>query len=179
MNVRFLYLMAILFFTVSGIYAQGHAYLRRDTLLQELPGYSKAIREFEDMKKMYNEEVNADRERLNQKIGELIASYQFKTDEPVESLVSRMNPSDQARFGVIQKEAELLEEKVKSYNQIVEKHFKEKVQPLLDKVNQEIENYAKKNKLDMVFILEEIGPSLAYVNKGRDITPAIIALVKK
>jgi hypothetical protein len=31
----------------------------------------------------------------------------------------------------------------------------------------------------MVFILEEIAPALAYINKGKDITPALIGLVKK
>ncbi len=171
--------IAFLFMTFSALWAQGNAYVRRDTLLQELPGYTKALKEFEDMKKIYNEEIKADRDRLSQKLADLFAPYQFKTDEPIESILSRLNPSDKARFGVMEKEADLIDEKTKSYNEIVDKHYKEKVQPLLEKLNKEIENYAVKNKLDMVFILEEIAPALAYINKGRDITPAIIGLIKK
>jgi Skp family chaperone for outer membrane proteins len=79
----------------------------------------------------------------------------------------------------MEKEAGLIDEKTKSYNDIVDKHYKEKVQPLLDKLNAEVAKYAVKNKLDMVFILEEIAPALAYINKGKDITPALIGLVKK
>ena len=68
----------------------------------------------------------------------------------------------------------MLEERKKSYNEILDAHFKQNIRPRINKLNGIIEAYAAKNKYDMVFILEEIAPSLAYVNKGKDITPAII-----
>ncbi len=179
MKSKLFFLLVFSFYGVSSILAQGNAYLRRDTLLKELPGYTQAIKEFDDLKKMYNDEIKADRERLNQKVVDLLKPYQTKEGETPESIIGRLSPADASRFSVMEKEAGLIDEKTKSYNDIVDKHYKEKVQPLLDKLNAEVEKYAVKNKLDMVFILEEIAPALAYINKGKDITPALIGLVKK
>jgi Skp family chaperone for outer membrane proteins len=177
--IRSVLTFALLIISITVLSAQGNGYLRRDTLLTELPGYTQAIKEFDDMKKMYNEEIKTDRERLNQKVMDLLKPYNTKEGETPESIIGRLSPADASRFSVMEKEAGLIDEKTKSYNDIIDKHYKEKVQPLLDKLNAEVEKYAVKNKLDMVFVLEEIAPALAYINKGRDITPAIIGLLKK
>jgi hypothetical protein len=48
----------------------------------------------------------------------------------------------------------------------------------LDKVNQAISSYAKKNKLDGIYILENVSSAMAYINEDQIITQAIIDIVK-
>jgi Skp family chaperone for outer membrane proteins len=57
--------------------------------------------------------------------------------------------------------------------------YRNEIQPIVNRVNTAITNYAKKNKLDGVYILENISSSLAYINKERIVTQAIISSLQK
>lgn len=171
-------ILLFLFISLSG-YSQSNAYIRRDTLLKVMPGYVQKTEEFNALNKKYSEEIKADRERINQKVVELLSAYKPAAEETVESLLGRLSKPDASRYAMMEKEAALVDEKAESYNELLDMHYKQNIQPLLDKLNGEIEKYAVKNKIDMVFIFEEIAPSLAYINKGKDITPAMISIITK
>lgn len=175
-NCLFFFLFLLLPVFVS---AQGNAYIRQDTLLSVLPGYQTQLKSMESMKTTFTEELTGEQQKLEQKVNNLFAPYNPQPNETTEALLKRLNAADASRYGLLQKEAQLLEEKKKSYNEILDTHYKQNIQPLLTKLNTTIEGYAAKNKYDMVFILEQIAPALAYVNKGKDITPAIIQLIAK
>lgn len=171
-------ILLFLFISLSG-YSQSNAYIRRDTLLKVMPGYVQKTEEFNALNKKYSEEIKADRERINQKVVELLSAYKPSAEETVESLLGRLSKPDASRYAMMEKEAALVDEKAEGYNELLDMHYKQNIQPLLDKLNGEIEKYAVKNKIDMVFIFEEIAPTLAYINKGKDITPAMISIITK
>ena len=165
--------------TITRLSAQGNAFIRQDTLLSVLPGYQAKLKSLDSLKTVFSDELKAEQQKLEQKISALITPYNPQANETSESLLARLSPADASRYSIIQKEAALIEEKKKSYNEILDNYYKQNVQPLISKLNATIEGYAIKNKYDMVFILEDIAPALAYVNKGKDITLAIIQLIKK
>lgn len=169
----------LLFGTVQNLLAQSNAYIRQDTLLSVLPGYQAKLKSLDSLKTLFTEELTQEQNKLEQKISGLIAPYNPQPNESSEALLKRLSTADASRYSIIQKEAQLLEEKKKSYNDILDGYYIQHIQPLLMKLNASIETYAAKNKYDMVFILEQIAPALAYVNKGKDITPAIIQLIQK
>ena len=160
-------------------FAQGNAYIRRDTLLTVLPGYTSKVKSFDSLKTAFSEELKIDQQKLEQKVNTLFAPYSPKNTETTDELIARLSPADASRYALLQKESVLLEDRSKSYNEILQMNYSQNVQPLLTKLNKTIEQYAVKNKLDMVFILEDIAPALAYINKGRDITGPIILLFNK
>lgn len=174
-----LFILGVFLLLSGTLFAQGNAYIRQDTLLSVLPGYKAKLRSMDSLKTVFTEELNQEQGKLEQKVSALFAPYNPQQNETAEALVKRLSAADASRYAIIQKEAVLLEEKKKSYNEILDGYYKQNVQPLLSKLNSVIESYAAKNKYDMVFILEQIAPALAYVNKGKDITPAIIALIQK
>ena len=160
-------------------FAQGNAYIRRDTLLNVLPGYTSKVKSFDSLKTAFSEELKIDQQKLEQKVNALFTSYSPKSNETTAELIARLSPVDASRYALLQKESTLLEDRSKSYNEILQMNYSQNVQPLLAKLNKTIEQYAVKNRLDMVFILEDIAPALAYINKGKDITDSIILLFNK
>lgn len=172
-------LVCIAILLSQDIFSQGNAYLRRDTLLSVLPGYTAKVNAFDSLKTAFTEELKMEQQKLEQKVSSLFAPYNPKPTETTEALIARLSPADASRYALLQKESALLDDRSKSYNEILQMNYKQNVQPLLEKLNKVIEDYSVKNKLDMVFILEDIAPALAYVNKGKDITSALIAIIKK
>ena len=53
------------------------------------------------------------------------------------------------------------------------------VQPLINKVTMSIEQYAKLNKIDVVYVIEQLSPAIAYIDKRKNITRKIIAKIEK
>jgi|GEM_PF-3645567 len=168
-----------LLFIGIGAFAQGNAYIRRDTLLAVLPGYTSKVKSFDSLKTAFSEELKGEQLKLEQKVSALFSPYNPKSNEPTDAIIARFSQADASRYALLQKESTLLEDRNKSYNDILQMNYSQNVQPLLTKLNKTIEDYSTKNKLDMVFILEDIAPALAYVNKGKDITNAIILMINK
>ena len=89
-----------------------------------------------------------------------------------------MNVNDVSKLELILEEDKFIEKKVKNYELLLSTEYKTLVQPILDKVNSAISTYATKNKLDAVYILEQMRPALAYMNKNKDVTQVIIQALK-
>lgn len=158
--------------------SQKHAYVRRDALLAVLPGYTTKMKVQDSLKTAYTYELDTYRKTLRQKMGALLSPYSRRPHEPAEMLRQRLSPAEAARYRLLLGGLRQLNTKREGYEHMLHKHYQHAVQPLLDRLNQHIRRYAAKKNYDMVFILEDIGPSLAYINMGKDITPAIIPLIK-
>tara|TARA_Y100000385_G_scaffold253398_1_gene277520 strand:+ start:1567 stop:1938 length:372 start_codon:yes stop_codon:yes gene_type:complete len=118
-------------------------------------------------------------EDLQKKVSELLKPYQPAKNETIAGIKSRMNGMDTIKFNMLLDEEKTLKKKEESYNYMLNFTYNNEIQPIIDKVNDAISNYAKKNKLDGIYILENISPSLAYINEKRIITQAIIDSLKK
>lgn len=158
--------------------AQNHAYVRRDTLLGLLPGYMAELRVLDSLQARFTEELDTERKKLDKKMTVLLAPYHPAPGETPESLAKRLSPTDAARHKLLAKEWELLHEKREHYTSILNERYRHSIQPLLNRLNSSIGRYAEQKNYDMVFILEDIEPALAYINTDRDITSAIIPLIQ-
>ena len=73
----------------------------------------------------------------------------------------------------------LLETRIKSYNKQLEQQYQQNIEPYNKAVNNALESYAKKNKIDYIWYMEAIKQQLGYVNKSKDITQVIVEMVNK
>lgn len=178
MKKKFTVLAVSFLLSIAVVKTQSIAYVSQDTLLMQLPGYIKALTENDSLNKYYSAEVSEELEKLNNKINNLFTPYNPKENETVEAVLQRLSNSDKSKFELLRKESEMLDEKTKTYNELVGLHYNEKVMPLLNKLNKTIADYAAKNKIDAVLIIEQIGPALAYINQSKNITNNIIILLK-
>lgn len=89
-----------------------------------------------------------------------------------------MNGMDTVKLNLLLDEEKSLKKKEESYNYMLNFTYRNEIQPILNRVNNAISSYAKKNKLDGVYILENISSTMAYINEDQIITQAIIDIVK-
>jgi Skp family chaperone for outer membrane proteins len=162
-----------LIFTMSALKAQNTAFIYRDSILAVTPGYIPSIKKVDSLKRAYATEIDAANKEWETKVNALLATYSPKKDETIEIIKSRMTAADTTQFGLLVKESMFISEKAKTYNQLYQQAFAKDVQSILTKVDGIISKYAQANKLDYIFMMEEIERTLAYMNKGKNITQSI------
>ncbi len=96
----------------------------------------------------------------------------------VSILKKLIQPADADKLALYTKESELLTKVNDNYQLVLKTIYEQKVQPLLDKLNSILSNYAKAHDIKMIYTFEKIAPSLAYLDKGLDITPEILQLLQ-
>lgn len=166
----------LLLFLLSCNYSftQNQAYIYRDSLLTAVSGYKSNIKRIDSLSNAYKKTLQASEKSQQQKVAELLKPYNVQENEQIEDLKKRLKPSDADQFSVYIQEGELLNKQAKVYDDILKEDYAKNIQPLLNKVNKCIETYAKENKIDYVWIMEEIGQQLAFGNKDKNITAKII-----
>lgn len=172
-------MLLLLVMTMTWSYGQNSAYVYQDSLYRQLKGYKVKIAAADSLTKMYSDEIKAEREKLTQKFNQLSSPYNVKQNESVEMLKGRMSALDVEKLNILVEEEKALNNKYTSYNALLEKQYKQDIQPYVDKVNAAIEEYAALNKLDYVWIADRLKPALAYINRGKDITSTIVGIVSK
>jgi len=158
--------------------AQNFAYIKQADVLKAIPNYEKNLIKADSLKKSFENEFKISKEAFNSKLIDLFKKNNAKEDENIETVVSRMNDLDKAKLEVLRKEEELLKKTEESYNIQLNDFYQKNIQIYLDKLNAEIEKYAKANKFDAVYIYENLRPALAYIDSKKDITKEIINRVK-
>lgn len=162
------------------VFAQSNfAYIYRDSVLMATPKYVDNIKKIDSLQKTYAKEIKDTQEQLNGKLGALLKGYNVKENENIDQIKSRMTAVDTTSLSLLMQEDKMMQTKAKSYDNLVNFAFQKDVQPLLDKVNKAIEKYAVTNKIDMVYMMEDIQPAVAYINRKKNITKIIIEAVKK
>jgi Skp family chaperone for outer membrane proteins len=157
----------------NALNAQNTAFIYRDSILAVTPGYIPSIKKVDSLKRAYATEIDAANKEWETKVNKLLAAYNPKKDETIDVIKKRMTVADTTQFELLIKESSFISEKAKTYNQLYQQAFAKDVQSILNKVDAIISKYAQANKLDYVFMMEEIERSLAYMNKGKNITQPI------
>lgn len=178
MNYKVFFLAVVFSCVAYGAQAQ-QAYVYKDSLLVAAKGYTSKKESLDSIQKVYSEEVQNIRTKAQTAYTALIKPYAPKEGETLEQLKARLNAIDAEKLTLLQEEEKLLETRIKSYNSQLEQQYNRDIKPIMDAIDNTIASYAKKNKIDFVFIMEELAKSLAYVNKGKNITGVISALVNK
>ena len=171
-------LLSFLLICSLGISAQQVAYIYSDSILMAAPGYIEKQQELTTVHEKYVQELEMLQKELSEKFAQLVASYNAKENETIDDLKARMSPADVMRLDILLEEQTAIETKTKSYDNMLNFMYEQDVQPIETRVQQTINAYAVKNKIDMIYIIEKIQESLAYINEKRNITNEIIKLLQ-
>ena len=173
-----LLVLLLLFIAASNVNAQNYGYIHRDSILKSVPNYLPKLRELSSDQKKYSAEVKQGMDDLQRKVSDLLKPYKPVAKESILGIKSRMSGMDTVKLNLLLDEEKSLKKKEESYNYMLNFTYKSEIQPILDKVNDAINSYAKKNKLDGIYILENMSNALAYINEERIVTQDIINIVR-
>jgi Skp family chaperone for outer membrane proteins len=168
----------VVFLANGLLFAQKIAYVQETKILYSLKEYQKQVKEIDSLSKQYKNQIAIKTTESNNKFDKLLAGYKFEQNETIESIKSKMKPADVKKLEALQSELAEIDSQGKKHENELSLIYKTKIQPKLDNVNKVIEDYAKKNKIDVIYKLENIGSALAYVNKKLEITDEIIKQLK-
>jgi Skp family chaperone for outer membrane proteins len=154
--------------------AQTVAYVYADSLLLAVPAYGKNIAKLDSTRQRYQKEIETAQNGLQQQYNKLVTPYAPKETETIAILKQRMSPSDTLSLSLLISDGKQLQNKKQVYDQIIQTAFNKDIQPLLDKINKTINNYARTNKIGMVLIMEQLKNALAYIDPKQNITDAVI-----
>lgn len=180
LSIKSLILTLLYAFTInSGVKAQNIGYVYADSILLSISGYKQSLIKSDSLKKVYSFEIEQSQNALQVKYNTLISKYKVGSDETLAGLKQRMTPEDTLNLSIILQESKLIELRRDGYNDILSMMYTRDIKPIIEKVNAVIKEYAEKNKIDVVFVMEQIGASVAYSNPSKDITKQIIAILSK
>lgn len=170
-------LIFLLLVTSITVTSQNFAYIERDSILNSQPAYKINLTAIDSLKQVYVKQVQEERNNWNSAITAVLSTYNVQENENIDTVKERMNDVDKSKLELLLDEEKLLTKKAKNFDLQLQTKYNETVQPIINKINSTIENYAKKEKIDVVYTIEELSPALAYINKSKNITTAIIKLL--
>uniref|UniRef100_A0A0P5ZRA6 Uncharacterized protein n=1 Tax=Daphnia magna TaxID=35525 RepID=A0A0P5ZRA6_9CRUS len=171
-------ILLILLFCSTFVGAQNVAFVSQDSILASIPQFKENMTRIDELTKGYQEEIKIAKEKITENIQKLLANYNVVQTETIEDVKKRMSSKDISNFDLLLEEDKFIEKKAKNYETLLESDYNATVKPILDKINTTIATYAKKNKIEVVYILEQIKPALAYVDSKKYITTQIIKALK-
>ncbi|MFY7811461.1 MAG: OmpH family outer membrane protein [Flavobacterium sp.] len=172
----FLCLTFVLFKT--SIAAQNTAFINEGKILQVTPGYEKAIKKTDSIYQEFAKEIKEKNIQLSNKTSQLLSAYTIEKEATFEQIIAMLNEVDKQKYELLKEENLLLEKQARAKEQEYNEIYKQKVQVILDAVNKKIQEYCIKNKITLLYKLENIKQSIAYYDEKKDITEGIIKLIK-
>jgi Skp family chaperone for outer membrane proteins len=170
-------ILFVLFFA-SQLKAQNVAFVSQENILATMPKFKENTTRIDSLKKVYIAEINVAKEKISTAFQTLLTSYKVTEKETLEEVKKRMNATDVSKLELLIDEDKLIDKKAKNFEMVLNSDYAATVQPILDTINNTISSYAVKNKIDVVYILEQMKPALAYIDKKKDITQVIIQTLK-
>lgn len=177
MKKQFLYVFAVLMCLGYAAHAQV-GFVSRAVIYQSIPGFVKDITTIDSMQAAYGKEMQVQGERLQEKARVLMASYSPKPKETLDMVKKRMSPADTMILKKVFDDNVALENKGKGYDAKIAKLQKEKVEPVLTRVDAAIKKVALAENVDVIYFFEDISTGLAYINEKRNYTEKVIQLLK-
>jgi len=161
------------------IFSQQIGYVYSDSILLSIPEYGRSVNRLDSLKKAYSKELEQNRTSLQQRYEALVKNYKPTEKESIVSLRARMSQADTISLGLLLEEDKMIQKKAWSYESMTKLVYARDVQSVLDLLKKYISEYAVNNKLTAVYVMEQIRPTLVYIDPKKDITKAIIERLKK
>jgi len=161
------------------VFSQKTAYLYTDSVLLSLPDYKVKMVKLDSLRQNYTKEVNTGIANLQSRYETLTATYAPKKNETIQDMKKRMSASDTLRVGLLEKEAVQWQEKQTTYDKLIQTQYNQEIQPLLNKVNGVITDYARANGLSAVYNFEQLRSALVYIDPKQNITGVIVRKLKQ
>ncbi|MBV5281091.1 MAG: OmpH family outer membrane protein [Paludibacter sp.] len=173
-------LMLLLLIMVStNVFGQKMTYVYTDSILLSIPEYVKKATTLDSLKQSYQKELEQTKAVLQDYYNKLVIVYKPTEKETLAQLKKRMTPVDTVSLAKLQEENIMLQTKTKDVEARINARYAQDIQPVLDKVKKVLSGYAVKNNIPVIYSMEQITPTLVYIDKRNDITKAIIDLLKK
>jgi Skp family chaperone for outer membrane proteins len=179
-NIQLIF--AFLFFSTSLVAQNSNAksiiaYIEEAVILKAATGYVQNSNDIDSLKTVYSKEIQDAKTTLQKNIDSLLAPYKLSSEVSLQDIKTRLNPADLGKFELYTKENDLITKATTNYNLVLTTMYQQKVQPILTKINKAIEDYAKTNGIKIVYNVDKIAPGLAYIDKGINITAAIVKAI--
>lgn len=162
-----------------GSQAQSAALLSREKLFPQLKGFTEKQAAADTLRLQLSREVRKQQADLQKKYQDLMQPYAPKQNETREALEARMSKVDQERLKLLAEEQKLQDTRINSFNRQLDEKYARDIKPYMMQVEAAVRQYAEKNKIDMVWYIEDIRKALPYYNKATDITSLIADAVNK
>lgn len=166
-------------FFVSFFYAQNVSYVHLDSIFSAIPNYKSNVMKIDSIGKEYQKEIKSTKEQWESKLNTLLKPYNVKENEDINLIKSRMSTIDTSKLSILVDEDKLISKRAQNYDLMLKTMYDSDVKPLINKVTICIEQYAKLNKIDVVYVIEQLSPAIAYIDKRKNITKKIIEKIAK
>ena len=160
------------------VFSQKTAYIYTDSVLLSVPYYKVKMVKLDSLRQNYTKEINAGIADVQSRYETLAAPYAPKKNESIQELKKRMSTSDTLRVSLLEKEAIQWQEKRVSYDKLIQTQYNQEIQPMLNKVNAVITDYAKANSLSAVYSFEQLRNLVVYIDPKQNITGVIVKKLK-
>jgi len=170
-------LLVLVLFSAHG-FSQKTAYIYTDSVLLSVPDYKVKMVKLDSLRQNYTKEINAGIADVQSRYETLAAPYAPKKNESIQELKKRMSTSDTLRVSLLEKEAIQWQEKRVSYDKLIQTQYNQEIQPMLNKVNAVITEYAKANSLSAVYSFEQLRNLVVYIDPKQNITGVIVKKLK-
>ena len=137
-------------------FSQNFAYIKQADVLKALPNYENNIKKADSLKKNFEAEFKISNDAFSNKLNDVLKKYNVKENETIKTIEARMSELDKAKLDVLKKEEELLRKTEENYDLQLNDFYNKNIQNLIDKLNIEIEKYAKASKIIVVYIYVKI-----------------------
>jgi len=170
-------LLVLVLFSAHG-FSQKTAYIYTDSVLLSVPDYKVKMVKLDSLRQNYTKEINAGIADVQSRYETLAAPYAPKKNESIQEIKKRMSTSDTLRVSLLEKEAIQWQEKRATYDKLIQTQYNQEIQPMLNKVNAVITDYAKANSLSAVYSFEQLRNLVVYIDPKQNITGVIVKKLK-
>ncbi|HRP90210.1 MAG TPA: OmpH family outer membrane protein [Edaphocola sp.] len=165
--------------SIGGLHAQGVGTVSRGAIFKSLPSLMTQMRQIDSLDKKYNVEIEYERQILQEQGRNIVNNYAPKDNETMAVIKQRMKPEDTLSLNKLVAKGEALEKKKENYDKHIANMQKEKIEPILKRIESTIKLVAVQENLDAVFYVEDMANIAAYLSEKKDITSKVIAILKK
>jgi Skp family chaperone for outer membrane proteins len=176
--MKYIITLALIIGMQLTMHAQKTAFIYESKLLKATPGYEQAIAQMDTLKAQMQKEFQTAQALLNNKVNNLVTPYNFDNETTLEQLQAKLSETDKKKFALLQEESQLLEKQAKAKEEEYQEAYQQKVGTILTKINTTVKDYCKKNKIEILYKLDQLQPAIAYYEENKDITETLIKIIK-
>jgi Skp family chaperone for outer membrane proteins len=159
--------------------AQGVGFVSRVIVYQSMPSFMKDLKMIDSFQASFEQDLRSESIQLQEQARAILTAYNPQEKETMADIKKRMKPADTMTLKKIMDKDANMDKKRAAYNTRIDNMQKEKINPILKRIDESIAAVANAENLDAVFFFEEVSHSLAYIKNQRDITEKVIADLKK
>ncbi len=178
MKKQFIIILVCLLGLGTQANAQGVGVVSRNLIFQSMPVFVKDLKMIDSLQKKYTLDLNYENQILQEQARKIMVKYNPSEKETFDDVRKKMNKEDGEALDKVIAKIENLDKKKEQNQQYVIKLQKEKIEPILSKIDLIIRGISNEEQLDIMFYIEDIGETAAFISEKKDYTSKVIAKLK-